>query len=144
MQGRTLLFILLASLSFHGMAEVYRWVDKDGKVHFTDKPPAANAENITEQVSKQNLDTSREELNKLEQLHRETAAQQRRGQPQQEQTTAQAYAQATRCAAAQTRLKNISRNVIFLDEKGKVVKVNEKERQEMVAEVKAYIHNNCN
>lgn len=142
MQGRALLFMVLLGFSSGSLAEVYRWVDKAGKVHFSDKPPAANAENITKQVNKQNLDTSREELNKLEQLHRDTAQQQRQ-QTQLEPTAAQAYALATHCAAAKTRLKNISRNVIFLDGDGKVVNVNEKERQEMVAELTAHIHNNC-
>jgi glutaredoxin len=38
-----LIAVLLCSMSTQ--AEVYRWVDKDGKVHYSDNPPAdANAE----------------------------------------------------------------------------------------------------
>jgi hypothetical protein len=148
MQGRAVLLkmllnvllIVLASATTYSSAEVYRWVDKDGKVHFTDKPPVETAENITRQVSKQNLDTSREEQIKLNQLHREAAAPQ---QTRQEPTAAQAYALATQCAAAKNRLRRISGNVIFIDDDGKVVKVTEKERQAKVAELKAQIEHNC-
>ncbi|AQT60846.1 hypothetical protein CBP51_09320 [Cellvibrio mixtus] len=143
MQGRTLLLMIFLGCSAMGNAEVYRWVDKDGKVHFTDKPPAANAEDITKQVSKQNLDTSREELNKVQQLHiQETEAQQQRN-AQQAMSAGEAYALATRCAAAKNRLRRISGNVIFIDDQGKVVKTTEKERQAMVAELTTYIDNHC-
>lgn len=145
MQGCTLLFILLLGFSINSMAEVYRWVDKDGKVHFTDKPPTADAENITKQVNKQNLDTSREELNKVQQLHlQEAQAQRQQRQHAQEISASEAYARGANCTAAKNRLRRISGNVIFLDDQGKVVKTTEQERQAMVAELTTYIDNNCN
>ena len=42
MQGRTLLLMIFLGCSAMGNAEVYRWVDKDGKVQFSDAlPPEA-------------------------------------------------------------------------------------------------------
>lgn len=35
--------ILLLALAGSAHAEVYRWVDQDGNVHYTDKPPAPDA-----------------------------------------------------------------------------------------------------
>ena len=32
----------------HAQGSVYRWVDKDGKVHFSSEPPPADAMNVTE------------------------------------------------------------------------------------------------
>ena len=36
---RVLLWLLLALLSFEVSAEIYKWVDKDGTVHFEDRKP---------------------------------------------------------------------------------------------------------
>lgn len=48
-QGMTIRhWLLLALLGLHGVAigEVYRWVDDDGRVHFTDRPPAGQGEEV--------------------------------------------------------------------------------------------------
>lgn len=36
---RALLCLVLTLLSFDGSAEIYKWVDKDGTVHFEDRKP---------------------------------------------------------------------------------------------------------
>jgi glutaredoxin len=38
----------LAAACAQAQSTVYRWVDKDGKVQFTDSPPPADAKNVTE------------------------------------------------------------------------------------------------
>jgi glutaredoxin len=38
---RVLLWLLLALCSFEVSAEIYKWVDKDGTVHFEDRKPQA-------------------------------------------------------------------------------------------------------
>jgi hypothetical protein len=141
MQGHTLLLIGLLSVSINTVAEVYRWVDKDGKVHYTDRKPAANAENITKDVNKQNLDSSSREIARINQMHREDEDAARIEQHKHEQARAQAM-QAP-CAAAQTRLRKMKGRVVFVDKAGKAVTVTEKERQEKVAELERYISNNC-
>lgn len=40
---RALLVVSLAWLSFAALADVYRWVDKDGVVHYSDKAPTPDA-----------------------------------------------------------------------------------------------------
>jgi hypothetical protein len=35
--------VILVALSFGVSAEVYRWVDKDGRVHYSDQPPPPGA-----------------------------------------------------------------------------------------------------
>jgi glutaredoxin len=39
---------LLATSAALAQTSVYRWVDKDGKVHFSDAPPAADAKDVTQ------------------------------------------------------------------------------------------------
>ena len=49
-------FIFLCSSS---NAEVYKWVDENGKVQFSDKAPAEkNAENIEKELQKTNVDSA--------------------------------------------------------------------------------------
>ncbi|WP_426369037.1 DUF4124 domain-containing protein [Pseudocolwellia sp. HL-MZ7] len=44
------IFIVLAVLSEPATSEIYKWVDENGKVHFSDKPPATdNVETLDEQ-----------------------------------------------------------------------------------------------
>jgi hypothetical protein len=40
---KTRLFLLTLLLAAAGQAQTYRWVDKDGKVHYGDRPPPATA-----------------------------------------------------------------------------------------------------
>ncbi len=46
---RALAFVtLLASLAAGAQSTLYRWVDKDGRVHFTDTPPPGDAKGATQ------------------------------------------------------------------------------------------------
>src|SRR5690606_33482151 len=64
------LFSSLNLFSLSTRAEVYRWVDEDGNVHYSDKKPKTDAEDITRQVSKQNIDTSLDEQRRVQQICR--------------------------------------------------------------------------
>lgn len=141
MQGRTLALIGLLSFSINAPAEVYRWVDKNGKVHYTDQKPAPDAENITKQVNKQNLDSSSREVEKIGQMLREDEEAERALHAEQEKSHTQAMQ--AHCVAAKNRLDKMKGYVIFLDDSGKAVTVTEKERQEKVAELESYINTNC-
>ncbi len=44
----TLFLVCVALTCTAGAAEMYRWVDKDGKVHYTDSPPPASAKKVEE------------------------------------------------------------------------------------------------
>ncbi len=51
---RTLMIISLALLSLVAQATVYKWVDKDGKVHYSDEPnPQAQAVEFTDKTQNQ-------------------------------------------------------------------------------------------
>lgn len=39
---------LVAACAASAQTSVYRWVDKDGKVHFSDAPPASDARDVTQ------------------------------------------------------------------------------------------------
>lgn len=142
MSRKIFLFFVLLIPGLQANADVYRWVDPEGKVHYTDKKPAENAEDVTKQVNKQNIDTSTEELRKVETiLRKENDADREYYQQQQTKDNPQRQ---HNCTYARKRLNEITGRVIFVDNDGKVVKVTEQERQKMVTEMNTIIKENCN
>lgn len=125
-------------------AEVYRWTDANGKVHYTDKKPTAEAEDITAQVKKQNIDTSTEERRKVEQiLRKENDADREFNQQQQAQEIQKHNEQTKRCNKARQYLSDISGRVQFIDDDGKPIHVTETERQAREKEWKAVVEQEC-
>lgn len=131
---------LLLSISVMADAEVYRWVDKDGKTHFSDNKPKTAAEDITAKIKKQNIDTSTQEHQKLEEIFRKENAADREFKQQQAQPTEE---QLQRCKKAKQYLHNIDGRVQFIDEQGKMVNVTEEERKARVLETRTFIQKNC-
>lgn len=130
--------LLVASVSAH--AEVYRWTDANGKVHFGDKKAGASAENITEKVSKTNVDTSTAEHQKLESVFRKENDADREYKQQQAQPDTELL---RKCAEAREYLHTINGRVYFLDKDGKEVKVTEEERKQKVKDMQQQINEHC-
>lgn len=131
---------LLISISSIVNAEVYRWIDKEGKTHFTDNKPKTAAEDITAKVKKQNIDTSTQEHQKLEAIFRKENAADREFALQQTQPSEE---QLERCKKAKSYLNNIDGRVQFIDAQGKIVNVTEEQRKARVIETQNFIHKNC-
>ena len=139
------LLLGLCVIALNAQAEIYRWVDKNGKVHFTDKKPAPEAENITKEVKSHNIDTSSTEVQKLT-LMREQEERNRQEQIMRERQALKPEIDKQRqvyCDKQKERLRKISGYVVFTDENGRAVKVTEKERQQKVAELKQVIQDTC-
>lgn len=130
--------IVLFSSSVH--AEVFRWTDANGKVHFGDQKPKATAENITEKVKKTNVDTSTSEHKKLETLFRKENDADREYQQQKAQPNQELLQQ---CAEAKEYLNKINGRVQFLDDNGKPIHISETERQQRVKEWQQIIKDTC-
>jgi hypothetical protein len=148
MDASKLAILGMMVISLNSAAEIYRWVDKEGKVHFTDRKPSSAAENITRDVKPQNIDTSNSEIQKItamreqEQKERQEKLQQEE-QKQQELKAKMAQRNQAYCEEARKRLKKISGYIVFTDEQRRAVNVTEKERQQMVAELTQEIQANC-
>lgn len=148
MDVRKLLVFILLAISLNSTAEIYRWVDKDGKVHFTDRKSSPEAKNITNEVKTQNIDTSNGEIQKIA-VMREQEEKDRQEQQQQEQKRQQEYKEKLaelnydNCEKARKDLKDISGYVVFTDAQRRSVNVTEKERQQMVAELKKDLQTYC-
>lgn len=143
-----LLQLIFTGLIFTGsfnlaQAEIYRWVDADGKTHYSDKKPNTDAEDITEAVNKQNIDTSIDEQRKVQQIFRTENAADRAYYRQRQLEQQPSSEQLKWCRDQRKYLSAISGRVQFIDEQGKMINVTEKERQEEVTKVTRRIEESC-
>ncbi|GAA5442946.1 hypothetical protein Misp06_01122 [Microbulbifer sp. NBRC 101763] len=124
-------------------AELYRWVDEDGRVHFSDRPPTAGkAENISGKLGPIN---SAEATRKRESLFNPSSASIDREYEQRQQKEQQARQQEMEqlCAKARQRLATLNGRVAFIDKNGKEVHVTGLERQEMAKKLQRQIASRC-
>ena len=138
--GLCSVLLLLASSP---QAEVYRWVDENGKTHYSDKKPKSEAEDITEAVKKQNIDTSIEEQRKLQEIFRPENEADREYHRQQQLKNQPTPEHIQHCNKQRRYLNKIDGRVQFVDEEGNVVPVTEKQRQQRVEELQRYLAEHC-
>jgi len=132
---KNLLFFLLLLVAGAASAEVYRWVDEQGQVHFEDRsqsqsatgarsyaPPASAADN-----PQQRMDKTRKLLNAYQAERQQAREQKQQRQQEQAKRTRQ-------CAIARDRLRQYQQYgaVYRLDEAGKRVYLSEQERAALI------------
>ncbi|WP_078084006.1 DUF4124 domain-containing protein [Microbulbifer mangrovi] len=126
-----------------GAEELYRWVDKDGKVHFGDRPPVeAEAESLDGQLKPVNsaAPTRRQDFpdtRRADQIEREYAA---RKQPR--KADAQRQHQVA-CAHARKQLKILQGPVYFVDSEGNESTISERERRAQARALEQRIQREC-
>lgn len=123
--------------------EIYRWVDSEGKVHYSDRKQADDAEDVTDKVRVHNIDTSQDEQRKLQKIFRAENEADREYYRQQQAQQQPSIEQRKRCQKMRKYLADISGRVQFLDENDKPMKVTEAQRKQKVAEVEQLIRTNC-
>ena len=140
----TLLLILPFSISTS--AEIYRWIDAQGKTHFSEHPPGdqVKSEEVSSQLSPLNRDSSSEETKKLQQLFKgatpEEQALQQQEKAQQQQRDQQKNLV---CNKAKKQLQILKGPVYFTDNNGKEYSVSEEERQGRVSRLEQEIRRHC-
>lgn len=143
---RTGLLIAMAGIFFiftSAYGEVYRWLDDNGKMHYSDKKPATSAQDITAEIDNTNIDTSIAEQRKLQQILRPKNAADRAYEHRRQQQDQPSRAQINYCNQRRNYLHAISGRVQLLDDSGNAVKFTERERQTRVQQIKQEIVQNC-
>jgi len=139
---------LMLTVTAH--AEVYKWVDADGKTHFGDKAPnSAKAKTLDLPTSPRPTanakDTSAEEIKQrqlklLDSLNQKQEQQQKQAEKQAEK---QAKTQQT-CLQLRDYLRNISSGRIYsLNEKGERVYANEQEHEQEIKQAQQALDTHC-
>ncbi|SEA14410.1 DUF4124 domain-containing protein [Microbulbifer marinus] len=140
--GGLLLSVLLLASATALAADLYRWVDEDGKVHFGDRPPMeAKAENIEGELRPINsADAPPPQQTASRQQHnpeQEYEQRQRQRELRQQQRLTRA------CNAARRQLRLLQGRVAFVDDSGKEVKMSERERQQRAEQLQREIQRVC-
>jgi len=140
--------ILLVTLSFTNnlsYAEVFRWIDEQGNVHFGDKAHAnKQAKDISQDVELKNLDHSAKRTQQtLQQIDLRQQAQATETQQKQSQTNSGAEQRARQCQDAERRLRVLQGPLVFLDENKQPVKVSENERQQRADSLAQLVNKYC-
>lgn len=141
----SLLFVFILFGPVLAQAEMYRWVDDEGKVHFSDKKPGdREAEDISERVKRQNTDYGgRSAKQQLEQYDRNRAARSTEREQKQQLTSKGEEQRKQACNKARRELRIIKGRVIFLDKNNKEIKVTEKERAQKALVLEQQIKKYC-
>lgn len=146
---RVLAMALLGLLAAASHAEIYKWTDAEGRVHFGDKP---TGDRKTEEVRVKDYapgadaDTRAIYERRQRLIDADQAVQQKRTA---EETTRDQAAAATAnqrtqvCEEARAELRVISGPVQFIDENGTPVRTTERERQQRHRALLAWVKENC-
>ena len=140
------LLVLLCLLPAFGFAEIYRWVDENGKVHFADQPPEDNT--ATEEVSGSlepiNRDSSSSETEKLKHVFKGESPQDEAFRLNQEnEQKRKDNAQQNACLKAKNELRKLKGRFVLIGKDGKEIVVSESEQQKMVEKLDRQIKRHC-
>ena len=130
-------------LSQQSLAELYKWVDENGRVHFSDQKHRAskNAQDISASLKDTNVDSSQRSQKQLTDVFNQGRQEQARNQAQAQKAAQKAHQK--QCQKMRYKLSRISRRVQYVDSSGKVIPVSENQRKEDVAQTRAWLNKNC-
>ena len=145
-----LLFTMSLVLVTNAHAQVYKWVDEDGNIQYTDHPPPSGSARSEKQLKIKKPQSSAVEntANTSESIDEKMQAFKERRDSMQEaekkQKTA-AIENNKRCVSAQGQLKIFreSPRLTFPDGKGGIVYADDEMRQKKIAEAQKNINSYC-
>jgi len=129
---------------------VYRWVDENGNVHFSDNPPEkVGAEVVDIQPSSEISPQAAEQPASVEEAGQPSRAQQQRDEraEKRKEDDERKAALAAGCAQRyelESQLEPSTRVMVKDIETGQVTRMDDNERLKVLGEAKAYIAENCN
>lgn len=140
----SLILVLMVFSGQFALAQVYRWVDEQGNVHFGDKKPKKqHVEDISSAVSKTNIDESSRTLKKLENVHAENEGERQVREGREKEDRNEQIRQKNICAGARRDLRILQGRVFFTDKDGKSYDISEAQRKIRAAKFEAEIRTHC-
>jgi len=139
------LLSISASFSICVNAEIYRWVDDQGEVHYSDKKPEAEiAKEVSNSLGPINRDSSSSETKKLQQLFRGETPEEKQFRLQQEKDKRQQAARLNEaCDKARLNLKKLKGRFHLVDESGISRSVSKDEQKELIRSQEKEINKHC-
>lgn len=139
------LLLLLALGTYVAMtaagAEIYSWVDEEGKRHFSDTPPMETEKEGAE-VSRQEIELHNIDFGYPPGIVVDPDREERQGRHRQ-RTSAEAQQLNEACRKARADLDLLSGRVVFTGKDGKEIRVTESQRQAIEKSLRAAIRKEC-
>jgi len=145
--SRLPLILVLAMASAFAMADVYKWVDGNGKVHYGDRPPAAGTDTHTMTLpAAPPRDADRGQRSLKQQRLLDAFDAERAAQDQAAAESAAARQEALqRCEKASRELARLERaNIVYTtNNSGERVYMSDEDRQKTTAEITRWLAEHC-
>jgi len=140
-----IIITLLNAYSACACAEIYKWVDENGKINYGDKPIVNANEMEVDVTDKGNVKISDKREKNRQKLLDAYNEDQVRENKEKEKSKKQKKKRQRDCARAQDykRTYNRARSLYDLDKNGNRVTLTDKEREKSTAQLKKYIEKNC-
>ncbi len=143
--------LLLISLMFWNsvaVSGIYKWIDADGKVHYSDKKiPQTNANEVklAPSVSDEEIAHSQQKLNDLKQQLEKSKKESVQKQEKEKAETINFAKQKKKCLDVSNEVEHIkySRGVYYKDANNNKIFIDEQKRQEMTSRYQKYYNENC-
>lgn len=141
-----IVFIMLffPSVSF---AEIYKWTDDDGNIHYSESPPISNQE-VEKITPIKSIDTTNAENKLQEQVESLDAQREARlaSKAEKEKAEADVVKQKKKCQQLNERLTKLTTRprANKRDEEGNIVRMGEEERQDEIKQTQQDISEQCN
>jgi hypothetical protein len=137
--------LLLAALSTAASAEIYKWTDEDGNVHFSEKKPAdAEAETVQIRYTEPSAE-AQEKLQETIEQDQKAAEERLKAEEDQALEERNLAVQQRNCEKARAHLAELQRVVrlFHTDDEGNRVRVGEEERQADIEKMEQVIAEKC-
>ena len=144
--------LLLANLaSFQCIAEVYKWVDENGKIHFSDKPfdEKSKAVKMKRQPTPEEIQQAKQRAarviqhqRKVSEITSEEAQQEQQARMKREKKSAILNKE---CKMAQTEIIQLGRGYrsYTVNDKGEKYFLSDQEKNDMIAKMKELVKQHC-
>ena len=142
--------LMITATDARAADNVYRWVDDQGNVHFSDQPPEkVNAEVVELQPGPAISSQAAEEPASVADAEQPSRAQQQRDERAEKRKENEERQAALAAGCAQryelrSQLEPSTRVMVKDIETGEVTRMDDNERLKVLGEAKAYIAENCN
>ena len=144
LRSSTLLVVILASANVY--SEIYRWVDDNGKVQFSDRPVASNSKLLEIDTSK-NVYGGGKVMNRQQDLLDRYQKQDNQDQKKRQQEKREKAKQEQRnlaCVRAKDKLTRFEGSSLYtLDAQGERIYFSEEKRKQAINEYRKTIKKHC-
>ncbi|WP_317929975.1 DUF4124 domain-containing protein [Halioxenophilus sp. WMMB6] len=135
--------VVLAAMPGYLNAQIYRWVDDNGKVHYSDRKPETNrADDVSDDLGTINV-TASEPVQARGRDLPETEAERAVRESEEREAQKASAAKQKQCAIARDSLRKISGPVYFERPDGSTYEITEEERAEREGQLRQAIDRYC-